>query len=351
MPSPLTAGRVVAWGTPGRYLCHGITWPERSPHLALTAPSGAQLLHPLMRPTSAAAAPEPDQQLLIEALDTRRYCLGWMQFTPEGALHRPCPQQVPADRGTQCQHCAAADVFRWAHHAHRGQHAAQVRAELEPYLARAHWVYVATFADATSKVGTAVDIRKVERLDEQGPALATWVAAATDGRSARIVEDLLTTGPLAQTKRHAAKLAAACRPRPVEQVNACHRHAVQQADEILNRTALPGGVTPTDVGERVGSALRDWDPPAAAAALLPQGSAPPSQPYPRPFTSGLHVLQVEAALGSVVRLGASAAGTVADLHSLRGLRLNLTVGTGSAAPNRGSGPLRSGAVTAQQSLF
>lgn len=60
-------------------------------------------------------------------------------------------------------------------------------------MAQPHWLYLATFADGTTKVGTTAGPRKRSRLAEQGALFATYLAASPDGRRVRFLEDALTS--------------------------------------------------------------------------------------------------------------------------------------------------------------
>ena len=49
---------------------------------------------------------------------------------------------------------------------------------MRAYAATPHRLYIATFPDGTSKVGTSSQASTPRRLDEQAPAIATYIAQA-----------------------------------------------------------------------------------------------------------------------------------------------------------------------------
>jgi hypothetical protein len=46
-------------------------------------------------------------------------------------------------------------------------------------MSQPHWLYIATFTHAASKVGTVAAPRRKSRLDEQGPLYATYLKPST----------------------------------------------------------------------------------------------------------------------------------------------------------------------------
>lgn len=106
-------------------------------------------------------------------VDPARHCLGRAEIDVGEAAVRilPCPDKAQAKRGDQCLSCFFADEFRPIHDAHRG---GDVPEALRHYLAREHWLYIATFAHGASKVGTTSDASKFTRLAEQGAVAAQY---------------------------------------------------------------------------------------------------------------------------------------------------------------------------------
>jgi Protein of unknown function (DUF2797) len=303
------------------YLCHGVSWSARRPELDLVdVDSGRGRQVPLL-----------GRRLGIRVVASGPFCLGYAGAADGGLAQLSCPRRAYATSGQQCEECVARDQFRFAHHAHLGGY---VPDALAAYLARSHWVYVATFADATSKVGTASDGRKTSRLDEQGAAAATYVAHAPDGRAARIVEDLVTErAGIAQTKRRPAKVAALERPAPARAVEAEHRDAVQQAREVVAAVRDARVAVPSN--DR-------WVRPAAAAVFFVDAPIGGWRPYPHDLGSGDHGFGVDGVAGSTalarLRESADAVPYVVDLGGLAGRRIAL-------------GPYESPNTPVQMSLF
>lgn len=262
------------------YLCHGVVWPGRVPHLHLApdTATGVRVLAPLV------GAPVG---LRVDS-DGRR-CLGRLSVSGpvKGAV--PCPDRAGATTGTQCAECAVRDEFRFAHHAHRGGH---VPPELGRYLEQPHWVYVATFADTTSKVGTAADPRKLERLDEQGAVRATYVARVSDGLLARVFEDAVTSSArLSQVKHRTAKTAALTAPASLVDIDAAHAAAVTRAGLVL-------------AGERDRSGVslpgEEWLPPEISSGFFERVPLGGWARHPHVLHEGEHGFTVHAVVGSVV---------------------------------------------------
>nr|WP_321164498.1 DUF2797 domain-containing protein [Arthrobacter sp. Soil763] len=104
-----------------------------------------------------------------------------------------------------------------------------------------HWLYVATFANGASKIGTAADLRKWNRLAEQGAVTARYVARAADGRVVRILEDQVTRDAgLPQQIRSAAKAAALTAPPPETTLEALNARAAAAVRELLARAGGDG---------------------------------------------------------------------------------------------------------------
>jgi hypothetical protein len=245
-----------------------------------------------------------------------RFCTGWYGFANgSGGLH-PCPDAALATTSAQCEDCALRDQFRFAHQGHVGGY---VPAALEPYLASPHWLYIATFADGISKVGTASEHRKRDRLDEQGPALASYVAYAANGRLVREAEDAVSRElQVPQHRRRAAKVAALAAPAPAHLVAERHRETVAQAARLVTHTVWGPGLS---------SRVEPWVPPAAMGALAeppPHGSW---VPYPHRLSAGEHGWDIEACAGpaalALTEPGEDAVRFLVDLGELKGRRVVL----------------------------
>jgi hypothetical protein len=292
---------------------HGVTWVSGAPALLLADTSAGTM----------DAVGVMGLRTGVKAAGDGLFCTGRYGFAGTFRVEPlPCPQQAQAGPGGQCAVCRERDEFRFAHHAHKGGH---VPAALTAYLDQPHLLYVATFAHAASKVGTAAAPRRVSRLDEQGPVHATYLLQARDGRAARVLEDTLSREVgLAQAVRRAAKLAPLTDPDP-RQARAAHNAAVGRALAVL--TAL--GLSPEP---------EEWAPPACGAELRsPRGGERVA--YPHDLREGEHGFYVDSCSGShaLVRLAPEDdARYVLDLNALKGRRVLIGNYTSPAMNLQGS---------------
>ena len=189
---------------PGRpYLWHGVTWASGAPSLLLADTSTGTM----------SAVDVMGLRIGVKAAGPGRFCTGRYGFAGTFRVRRcHARSRQQACPGGQCATCQERDDFRFAHHVHKG---GQAPPRSTAYLGQPHLLYLATFAHAASKVGTAAAPRRVSRLDEQGPMHATYLFRARDGRAARVLEDTLShDAGLAQAIRGSAKLAALTDPDP-----------------------------------------------------------------------------------------------------------------------------------------
>ncbi|MET1005260.1 MAG: hypothetical protein ABWX96_06910 [Propionibacteriaceae bacterium] len=290
----------------GEQLVLGVSWAHRTPQLDLTSvDSGADARLPLLH-----------RRLGWRVTRAGRFCTGWYGFVAGVGQRLPCPDQAIATMSGQCLDCAVRDQFRFAHQGHLGGY---VPTALEPYLAQPHWLYLATFADGFTKVGTAAEHRKQSRLDEQGPARATYIAYAENGRLVREAEDLVSRElDVAQHRRRAAKVAAYVTPAPPTYVASRHREAVSQATALVTGTVWPGQVRPI---------ADEWQPPAAQGELHESAPMGGRVAYPLEVSTGEHGLLVDACAGPAAlartQPGPDVIRYVVDLGKLSGTRLVL----------------------------
>ena len=280
-------------------LIRGVSWGPDGPALSFITDDGAARL-PLsaglwlrFRVESGAGVPA-------------RYCLGYSTVQgPDDSEHFACPTKSAAERGYQCGSCFARDDFRFMHDFHRSGIAP---AGLRAYLAQEHWLYVATFADGTTKVGTASARSKWSRLAEQGAVAARYVARARDGRVVRLLEDLVTADAgLTQFVRGSTKFAALLSPRPAASVDGTNAAAARRVREVLATVTLDG----FDVVDE------QWHP-HDFAAVVPGTSQRIA--YPQPLDSGEHGLRLDAMLGgyALAAIDHSDVTFLADLSALKG---------------------------------
>lgn len=102
------------------------------------------------------------------------------------------------------------------------------------YVNLEHYLYIATFPDSTSKVGTASLHSNPRRLDDQAVAAATFVARADTGIIVRQLEDLVSQeANLTQFKRASTKYKAWVDPASTERLKSEHYMAVENATWAL----------------------------------------------------------------------------------------------------------------------
>ncbi|GIH73325.1 hypothetical protein Mth01_55780 [Sphaerimonospora thailandensis] len=258
----------------GEFVCHGVTWATGDPWL---------LLAPLPR-GPLAYADIMHQRLGFRVADAGRWCTGRYQFADIVHVEAlACPDRAPAEQNGQCWRCASQDDFRFAHQFHQGGHAPQA---LIRYMAQPHWLYLATFADGATKVGTAAEPRKRSRLDEQGALFATYLTKSPDGRAVRHLEDALARRlQLPQTIRAAAKLQAQADLTDLAAARATHEQHVTQAADALSDMNAP-------------LVLEAWAPPAEGDRLRTADSE--RALYPHDLREGEHGFTPISCVGSQV---------------------------------------------------
>jgi hypothetical protein len=298
--------------TETQYAWHGVTWATGRPVLLLANTATGQLDHLQLQ----------GREVGLKVASPARYCTGRYVFADTHHVEPvPCPRQVQAGTGGQCPACRASDEFRFAHHFHRGSHAPPA---LRAYMAQPHWLYIATFAHAVTKVGTAAAPRKESRLDEQGPLYATYLTESPDGSAVRRLEDTLSQelGVAQAGRGAAAKLAALAQP-DTGRVRQAHDSVAGSAAAALARL----GISP---------AQEEWSPPAESLALRSPQRHAQRAVYPHDLREGEHGFHIEACLGTsvLVRLIADTgpARYVLDLNALRSYRVILGDYTSPATP-------------------
>lgn len=284
-------------------LVRGVSWRERGPALALTTDDGDSSV-PLV------AGQWLRFEVLAGAGVPARYCLGFtsVQGAAQSEHHR-CPSGRGAERGFQCGSCFARDDMRHMHDFHRSGYAP---AGMRAYLSQPHWLYIATFADGTTKVGTASERSKWRRLAEQGAVVAQYVALARDGALVRLLEDEVSKElGLTQFVRGAAKLASLLSPWPTAHLEQRNDGAAAVVREFLQTRAQEGFEV---VHQR-------WQPSSLAEAIVAGGRR---VAYPQTLAAGAHGFRVDSLLGpyALVAVEESEVSFVADLSALKGHRVS-----------------------------
>lgn len=292
------------------YLVHGVFWDGVPASPAAQASTAA---HDAGSPVLRLQSPDgdfrelsltPRARLGFEVARPGKSCLGHtVVHSSTRRDHIPCASAAAAARGKQCERCFVLDESRLMHDFHRG---GRVTPGLRDYLMQEHWLYVATFAGGTTKVGTASGPRKWNRLAEQGAAAATYVARARDGKVVRVLEDLVTEqAGLTQQVRSAAKAEALLYPLPAAELTAVNARAAGQVRALLARTAVEG----------FDAVSEQWVRPVHAGALHAAG---PRHAYPHALDRGCHGFDVASLSGAnaLARLDGTDAGFVVNLSQL-----------------------------------
>lgn len=286
--------------TNSMYLCGGTAWDEEGAFLRLLQPGGRSMLR---------LAPGAELRFRIRS-EAARYCLGYELVRDDGRKNQPCPGNAAAERGYQCKRCFFQDEGRLVHNSHRG---GGLPAGLRSYLARPQWLYIATFADGTTKVGTAADRRKILRLTEQGALAGQYVARAANGLQVRVLEDEISAAlGLPQAVRAGHKCAALAAPLPDEELRAINAGHADGARAVLFDRDPEGFEVVKE----------SWPRPAAFATVLEE-DAPGL--YPLALSTGDHGLRIRGMLGSTALTATDDAGLhfLADLTALKGQRIEL----------------------------
>ncbi|GAB3247294.1 DUF2797 domain-containing protein [Arthrobacter pigmenti] len=262
-----------------RFLLRGVVWNERGASLSLTTVQGTQEWMALLEGI----------ELRFQVLTTPsvRHCLGYS--TVHGPKQREqfaCATHSTAERGFQCGQCFARDDFRYLHDIHRSGFAPP---GMQAYVDQQHWLYVATFADGTCKVGTASDRSKFSRLAEQGAVAARYVAWARDGRIVRHLEDAVTQNlGLVQAVRSSSKFAALANPLPPGEVDGINAAAAARVRQMLDANGGLGEYVTDNAGESpTGSHTveEQWARPAGAGVVCESRGA---LTYPHDLATGSH---------------------------------------------------------------
>lgn len=294
-----------------RYLVHGVFWdgPQPSagerdggtPVMRLQAPSGS------FKELRLDAGARLGFRLAAEG----KFCLGHHKvFGPADREHVLCPAQAAATTGSQCERCFVVDDSRLIHDFHRG---GRVPAGLRAYLMQPHWLYVATFASGASKVGTAANLRKWNRLAEQGAIVARYVARADDGRVVRVLEDMVTRDAgLPQQVRSAAKAAALAGPAPAVDLDALNEKLAAEVRLLLAGAAVDG----------FGVVEEQWVRPGQSDVVC----APAARhAYPHRLSAGAHGFRLLSLSGScaLAALDGTELEFVVNLGQLKGRTIEL----------------------------
>ncbi|MDY3049444.1 MAG: hypothetical protein SOR40_06700 [Rothia sp. (in: high G+C Gram-positive bacteria)] len=273
------------------FIWRDMSWKDRSPYLKVEAliggkPSGIVQSLPL----------SPGSFLGFEVLAEGQpaagtYCSGYARAQEDqaGFLQEPCPDSRLITKGKQCPACLGRDQFAPIHRVHLGS--SMTPAALT-YVNLDHFLYVATFPDGSSKVGTASLLSNPRRLDDQAVALATFIARADSGIIVRQLEDLVSReAHLTQVKRASAKYKGWLNPLSAQRLKTEHHIALENAtwaledaqDELEGFTITADSWLPSPPMGRAYAALRAENPE-------------PLAPYPS-LTEGPHGFYISGGTG------------------------------------------------------
>jgi hypothetical protein len=315
--------------TDTRYLVHGVFWHGPQPAAPVAGlPGAGRAALRLQDPAGVFTelALDAGTRLGFRLADRDKRCLGHHKVHgPADRDHASCPDRAAAARGNQCGPCFAVDDARLIHDFHRGGYAPP---GLRSYLMQPHWLYVATFANGASKVGTAANLRKWHRLAEQGAVVARYVTRAADGRVVRILEDLVTRDAgLPQQVRSAAKAAGLVAPRAAAALDALNSRLAAGVRNLLGGAGVEGFEV---VDER-------WLRPGLADAACTPAAR---HAYPHDLGTGAHGFRIDSLSGGVAlaRLDGADLDFVVNLGGLKARTIEL-------------GDHRSGVPAVQEALF
>jgi hypothetical protein len=115
----------------------------------------------------------------------RKVCTGWYDFA-QGAK-QTCPDNTESVRKSQCEGCIEREGFTpWLRC--DGRMIPELKPSVREYIDQPHFLYLACFGDDTVKVGMTSKERKHQRLWDQGPLAAFYIATAADGITVRQLE-------------------------------------------------------------------------------------------------------------------------------------------------------------------
>ncbi|MFJ5984402.1 DUF2797 domain-containing protein [Lentzea sp. NPDC092896] len=249
------------------------------------------------------------KQRLGFATGAGRWCTGRYQFADTVRVEAvACPDRAETGQSAQCGRCFRQDEFRAAHRIHQG---GPISDALRRYMDQPHGLYLATFANGATKVGTAAEPRKQSRLDEQGAIVATYLTTSPNGEVVRRLEEAITARlAISQSVRAATKLKTLAALSDLSAATTSHEQAVTRAAGEL--AAMDVAVT-----------FEQWTPPTEGDLLRAPGGT--RMLYPHDLREGAHGFTVLSCVGTqvLVRLGESDVDYVLDLGSLKGRRVTL----------------------------
>lgn len=115
-----------------------------------------------------------------------KYCLGSYELGTHKYI--PCKNDVIMQGQKICKECENLNGFKYCISC-RGEKCVAFNYNAIEYCNQKHFVYLAYFSDKIIKVGTAHELRKEERLVEQGSLYRILIAEVPTGKLARQIEN------------------------------------------------------------------------------------------------------------------------------------------------------------------
>ena len=144
-------------------------WSDQCLHLSTRTMQGATELIAL----------RPGGSFRIGVRDQKR-CIGWADFDTMEIV--PCPLNASVSgSGVQCNACREQEGY-YPCMMCNGQRCPALSPRVERYCRQTHFLYLLCFGTGIVKVGTASASRKVDRVFEQGPTAAVYVASGPGPR-------------------------------------------------------------------------------------------------------------------------------------------------------------------------
>ena len=123
------------------------------------------------------------QELLIERIN-QKICIG--TINPYTREYISC-NNIIEDSSSQCNHCKFMFDFYKCVRCH-GDDCYVKNGDVLKYCNTPHYVYLAYFPNGKIKVGTASEMKKYNRLLEQGAIFSIFIAKTPTGKIARQIE-------------------------------------------------------------------------------------------------------------------------------------------------------------------
>jgi hypothetical protein len=129
-------------------------------------------------------------------------CGGYFDFATSTKM--ACPEKATPLKKAQCEACVAREGFAvWMRC--NGRDIPPLLPAVRAYVESPHYLYLANFGDDQVKVGMASSVRKAERLLDQGPLAAIYVAYGS-GVAIRQLEVEMSSLGLIEFVRRSRKL-------------------------------------------------------------------------------------------------------------------------------------------------